>query len=262
LKQFCARNRDSGDWVLSAGRIMVVFAYVLNTKVRPQFEYNSQTKRKDIHSDAHVEFKVVYENEVRLLIKFPDQPEPVYDVGLLLAFNVDDFPNIIDMNENRKWPEMEGKSKIVKGGTHLMAVPGKVKNHAWGVSFLKTRKILLNHCDGYQTATNILLALQVINKSVLSHRDCSGLLLPVHFIMILFWVHESYRDQKDWSRENMSKRFIDVLIALKRCLERKLCPDFFFPKLNYFENLQEDELYRLLQNLDEVLQRPDAYLKQ
>ena len=257
LKQFCARNRDNGQWVLSAARLMVVFAYTLNTKVRPLFEYNSKSKRKDIVSNARVEF-VVSENEVCLKLSFPENPDLVYRVGLLLAFNVSDFPNIIDMNKNRKWPDSEGKAKFIKGGTHLMAVPSKVKNHAWAVSFLKTRKILLSHCE--DTATSILLALQVINKTALSKRNCSGLLLPVHFIMILFWVHESYRDRLEWKQDKLSQRLLDVLIALKRCLEKKICPDFFFPKLNYFETLDDTNVFHLLQNVNEVLEKPQDHL--
>ena len=258
LKQFCARNRDNGQWVLSAARLMVVFAYTLNTKVRPLFEHNSKTKRKDIAHKARVEFEVVSEHEIRLKLSFPDKPELVYNVGLLLAFNVNDFPNVIDMNKNRNWPDSDGKAKFVKGGIHLMAVPSKVKNHAWAVSFLKTRKILLSHCE--DTATSILLALQVINKTTLSKRNCSGLLLPVHFIMILFWVHENHQDRSEWKQDKLSQRLLDVLIALKRCLEKKICPDFFFPKLNYFETLSDDNIFHLLQNVNEVLENPQDHL--
>ena len=260
LKQFCARNRDNGEWVLSAGRLMVLFAYIIDTKIRPLFEKDSDKKRKDIVFDAQLKFKTVSESEVRINIAFPEKPETVYNIGLLLAFNVNDFPNVIDMNKNRQWPSMEGKAKFIQGGTHLIAVPGQVRNHAWAVSFLKTRKILLNFCDGHQSATNILLALQVINKTALSNRNCESLLLPVHFIMILFWVHEAYRDPNDWIQEKMSQRFIDVLMALKRCLEKKLCPDFFFPKSNYFDGLPQEKLHHLLQNVDEVLAEPAKYL--
>ena len=258
LKQFCAKNRDSGDWVLSANRLMVVFSYLINTKLRSQFEHDSKNRRRKIPFDAHIKFNLVSEHEVRLDITFPSNAM-TFNVGLLPALNVSDFPNVIDMNKQRTWPQPHVRAEIIKHGVHLIAKPG-IRNHGWGVSFLKTRKTLLTNCDQHQTATSILLACQVINKTGLSNRDCDGLLLPAHFIMILFWLHEKHQDASHWTRENISNRFLDIVISMKRCLEQNTCADFFFQATNYFSNLSNEKRQHLLQNVDDILNNPERFI--
>lgn len=259
LKLFSAQNAENGVRILSANNLMIVFAYIVNTRIRSEFAHDSDRKRKSIPFDAEISFNKVSEGAVRFDIFFPEE-NVTYDIGLQVALDIMDFPNVLNLGKKRRWPDLQTKSELIRHGVHLLAKKSDEQNHAWTVSFLKTRKVLLNSSDSDNNATTLLLALQVVNRDALSKRECEGLLLPVHFIMLLFWCRVKYQSDEDWSKENLAKRFVDLLIALKRCLAKKQCRDFFFPSTNYFDSFSADESQCLVLNINDVLNNPKAYI--
>ena len=264
FKRYCVQKPQTKAWVLSASNLMVMFSYIVNTHIKAEFDHNSNSKKRSIPFDAQIYFLKIVEGEAKFQIKFEDEDDTMltYDVGLQLALSVPDFPNVLALHKKRRWPNAAVKTGLIQNGVHLLAKPnGTLQNHMWTVAFLKTRKVLLACIDNESAVTTVLLALQVIKKNILSKRGCEELLLPVHFIMILFWAHVKYQYEADWKPENLGKRFIDILIALKRCLLKKQCKDFFFPTINYFETFSETDRKNLLLNVGEVLENPMKYVK-
>ena len=59
----------------------------------------------------------------------------------------------------------------------------------------------------------------------------------------------------------LADRFLEMLVALRKCLENKDCYNFFVPTMNLFNELKPDALKVLASKVEDILRDPFKYLK-
>ena len=257
FQHYCEFDQNINAWCLSPVQIVEALFDAFSSKLKQEFDVQSIHRRNDVAHNASISFRNVTKHNIKLNIKLTNNLIE-YVVTLIVALNVNDFPKIF--NETRKWPPSEIRSNVINHGVHLLAKDSNSLQHKWEVSFLKSRKLLLSHTDHNRYATNLMLTFQNLNSNHFPENTHS--MLPVHYIMMLFWVYSENSDIDDWEgSEDLAKRYIDILIGLKRSFQRKICLDFFFPSFNYVQEYPEEAAKNLANRIQDILNNPHDYLQ-
>ncbi|VDI58738.1 Hypothetical predicted protein [Mytilus galloprovincialis] len=136
-----------------------------------------------------------------------------------------------------EWPCYYVKQTIVKHG--VLFVPIGVKGSAkedleWRISFSVGEKMLINTFTHTQLLCYVLM--KIVLKDIIDlDRDCKELLCSYFIKTILFWICEEL-PSSIWKPENLIVCYMRCLRRLIYCVEYKVCPHYFIPENNLFEN--------------------------
>ncbi|VDI25882.1 Hypothetical predicted protein [Mytilus galloprovincialis] len=153
---------------------------------------------------------------------------------------------------NNSWPSVEVKQSIIDHG--FLCVPIGVKGSEneeveWRLSFSVGEKLLIytfNHTMLLCYAVFKIVLRDVINKDI----QCKNLLCSYFLKTIMFWVSEELLPSV-WTPETLVPCFLRCFRRLIYCVEYSVCPHYFIPENNLFENkIHGHERQLLLSNLN------------
>ena len=155
---------------------------------------------------------------------------------------------------NTSWPSSELKSKIIDHG--ILFVPigckgSKNEDIEWRFSFSVGEKLLIYSFTHVQLICYALM--KIVLKDVIdSDDDCKGLLCSYYIKNIIFWVSEEL-PLSIWRPENLIYCFMRCFERLLYCVEYSMCPHYFIPEINMFENKIEGHERQVLLGRIKVL---------
>jgi tetratricopeptide (TPR) repeat protein len=138
---------------------------------------------------------------------------------------------------NPSWPSSELKSKIIDHG--ILFVPigckgSKNEDIEWRFSFSVGEKLLIYSFTHVQLICYALM--KILLKDVIeTDDDCQGLLCSYYIKNIIFWVSEEL-PLSIWRPGNLIYCFMRCFERLLYCVEYSMCPHYFIPEINMFEN--------------------------
>ena len=160
-------------------------------------------------------------------------------------------------NYTKKWPALRVKDDVIHGGMHLVAMPtGRESDPLWHISFCSAqRRLLQSDCDGKKKCLRIL--------KVLLDKDLSWPkgIVPLYLENIVLWASRKHWQQEKWEECMLADRFLEMLVALLKCLENNDCYNFFVPTVDLFSDLKADVTKVLAAKVKDILQNPLKYLK-
>ena len=138
---------------------------------------------------------------------------------------------------NTSWPSSELKSNIIDHGTLFVPIGckgSKNEDIEWRFSFSVSEKLLIYSFTHVQLICYALM--KIVLKDVIdSDDDCKGLLCSYYIKNIIFWVSEEL-PLSIWRPENLIWCFMRCFERLLYCVEYSMCPHYFIPEINMFEN--------------------------
>jgi tetratricopeptide (TPR) repeat protein len=138
---------------------------------------------------------------------------------------------------NTSWPSSELKSMIIDHGIFFVPIGckgSKNEDIEWRFSFSVAEKLLIYSFTHVQLICYALM--KIILKDVIdSDDDCKGLLCSYYIKNIIFWVSEEL-PLSLWRPENLIYCFMKCFERLLYCVEYSMCPHYFIPEINMFEN--------------------------
>ena len=148
---------------------------------------------------------------------------------------------------NNFWPSSEIKSKIIDHGVLFIPIGckgSKNEDIEWRFSFSVGEKLLIYSFTHVQLMCYALM--KILLKDVIdSDDDCKGLLCSYYIKNIIFWVSEEL-PLSIWRAENLISCFMRCFERLLYCVEYSMCPHYFIPEINMFENKIEGNEQQVL----------------
>ena len=148
---------------------------------------------------------------------------------------------------NSSWPSSELKSRIIDHGVLFVPIGcrgSKNEDIEWRCSFSVGEKLLIYTFTHVQLMCYALM--KILLKDVIdSNDDCKGLLCSYYIKNIIFWVSEEL-PLSIWRPENLIYCFMRCFERLLYCVEYSMCPHYFIPEINMFENKIEGHERQIL----------------
>ncbi|VDI34352.1 Hypothetical predicted protein [Mytilus galloprovincialis] len=138
---------------------------------------------------------------------------------------------------NNSWPSYDVKKSIIQHG--VLFVPIGVKGSPkedldWRISFSVAEKILIYSFTHTQFLCYVLM--KILLKDVIAiDLSCKELLCSYFMKTIVFWISEEISPSV-WKPNNLIPLFMRCFRRLLYCVEYLVCPHFFVPENNLFEN--------------------------
>ena len=157
----------------------------------------------------------------------------------------------------RKWPETGVKEDVITSGMHLAAfATGKETEPLWRISFCAARRRLLT--SDFEGKRRCLRILKVLLDKDLSRPKG---LVPMFLENIVLWASRKHWRGEEWAENMLPERFMEMLVALLKCLENNNCYHFFVPTMNLFGDMKPEVVQVLAAKVKRVLQDPFKYLE-
>ncbi|XP_052076235.1 uncharacterized protein LOC127714233 [Mytilus californianus] len=135
------------------------------------------------------------------------------------------------------WPGYEVQQSIITHGVLFVpkGIQGSTKEELeWRISFSVGEKILISTFTHTQLLCYALL--KILLKDVINiDLYCKELLCSYFLKTILFWISEEL-PITIWRPANLISNFMSCLKRLTYCVENSVCPHYFIPENNLFEN--------------------------
>ncbi|XP_052076912.1 uncharacterized protein LOC127714936 [Mytilus californianus] len=152
---------------------------------------------------------------------------------------------------NNSWPSDEVKQSIIDHGVLFVPIGMKGSENEeveWCLSYSVGEKLLIYAFSHTQLLCYALL--KILLKDVINiDMRCKGLLCSYFLKTIVFWVSEELQPSV-WTQENLLPCFMGCFRRLLYCVEYSVCPHYFIPEYNLFENkIRGNERQLLLNNL-------------
>lgn len=157
----------------------------------------------------------------------------------------------------KKWPAPRVKDDVIQGGMHLVALAtSQETDPLWRISFCSARRRLLqSDCDGKKKCLRLLKVL--LDKDLSRPKG----IIPQYLENIVLWASRKHWQQEEWAECMLADRFLEMLVALLKCLENSDCFHFFVPTMNLFNDLKPDVAEVLAAKVKDILHNPFKYLK-
>ena len=160
-------------------------------------------------------------------------------------------------NYTKKWPAQHIKDDVIHGGMHLVAMAtSKETDPLWQIRFCSARRRLLqSDCDGKKKCLRVLKVL--LDKDLSRPKG----IMPLYLENIVLWASRKHWQEEEWAECMLADRFLEMLVALHKCLENNDCYHFFVPTMNLFSELKPDTVKVLAAKVEDILHDPFKYLK-
>lgn len=160
-------------------------------------------------------------------------------------------------NYTKKWPAPPVKDDVIHGGMHLVALAtNQETDPLWRISFCSARRRLLqSDCEGKKKCLRLLKVL--LDKDLSRPKG----IIPLYLENIVLWASRKHWQQEEWGELMLADRFLEMLVALLKCLENNDCYHFFVPTMNLFNDLKPDVAEVLAAKVKDILHNPFKYLK-
>ena len=160
-------------------------------------------------------------------------------------------------NYTKKWPAPRVKDDVIQGGMHLVALgTSKETDPLWRISFCSARRQLFqSDCEGKKKCLRLLKVL--LDKDLSRPKG----IIPQYLENIVLWASRKHWQQEEWAECMLADRFLEMLVALLKCLENNDCYHFFVPTMNLFNDLKPDVVEVLAAKVKDILHNPFKYLK-
>ncbi|XP_071127411.1 uncharacterized protein [Mytilus edulis] len=141
------------------------------------------------------------------------------------------------IRSNNSWPNENTKQMIINHGLLFVPIGSKGSPHEkleWRMSFSVGEKFLtytFSHTQLLCYAMMKILLKDIINTD----SRCSDLLCSYYLKTILFWISEELHPSS-WTPGKLIKCFMRCFHRLIYCIEYSVCPHYFIPENNLFEN--------------------------
>ncbi|XP_052076793.1 cyclic GMP-AMP synthase-like [Mytilus californianus] len=155
---------------------------------------------------------------------------------------------------NNGWPDYNVKQSIVKHG--VLFVPVGVKGSKneeleWRISFSVGEKFLIYTLTHTQLLCYALM--KIILKDVINiDRHCKYLLCSYFMKTVIFWISEEF-STSIWKPENLISCFMRCFRRFIYFVEYSMCPHYFIPKINLFDNKIKGQSQQILLNKLHIL---------
>lgn len=138
---------------------------------------------------------------------------------------------------SNSWPGIDVKKSIIQHGVLFVPIGVKYSTNEdleWRLSFSIGEKYLVYTFTHSQLLCYALM--KILLKDVISiDLECSDLLCSYFMKTILFWISEEFSPEI-WKPENLISNFMKCFRRLIYCAENSVCPHYFIPENNLFEN--------------------------
>ena len=153
-------------------------------------------------------------------------------------------------------PSKKLKEDIVRSGIHLVARPSPSKSsYQWQIDFPVPMRKLLELELGCRT--KCLLILEIILEDMQAgRRGCD----PFHLKTLLMRVSEQFPVKSFWTEDKLSKRFMDAMKELQKCLSERHLGHIFIPNVNLLRHVDKLALENCKEGIQKVLEDPVKFL--
>ncbi|VDH98985.1 Hypothetical predicted protein [Mytilus galloprovincialis] len=236
--------------------------------VKPGFAYlrviKGNTKNSDVFCRgaqgqeylSSVMFKMCILNERQPIIHGPcaSDREGAFDLAFSLHSKSWIFTALKWVTRsNNSWPTSEVKQRVIDHGVICVPIGQKGdlnEELKWRISFSLGEKFLIYTFRHTQLLCYALM--KMFLKNVISESPgCNDLLCSYFIKTILFWLSEELPTSV-WKPDNLILCFTKCFKRLIYCVEYSVCPHYFIPENNLFENkIIGHSRTKLLQKLNE-----------
>ncbi|VDI02553.1 Hypothetical predicted protein [Mytilus galloprovincialis] len=139
--------------------------------------------------------------------------------------------------QNNSWPSVEIKQNIIDHGVIFVpiGVRGSINEELeWRLSFSVGEKLLIYTFSHTQMLCYALFKI-LLKDIISSEMQCKDLLCSYFLKTIMFWVSEEIQPLV-WTPENLIPCFMRCFRRLIYCVNYSVCPHYFIPENNLFEN--------------------------
>lgn len=221
-----------------------------------------QTKFK-LELSSHKFSKSAYKSGRNQILFLVDEGGPAVNVtvfsregggtmlDMALCLSLPSWPTVasewISRHRLSGWPSQELVSEIVNEGCSLVPVsPLRSQTGLeWRTSFSLAEKKLAQSLNDCQKACYLIV--KGIWRHYLKH-PCKRGLQSYHLKTTLFWVCEEV-PTNEWRREKLGVGVLQILQKLYYFLVNMLCPQYFIPENNLFQDIEGDVLMSTLQRV-------------
>ncbi|XP_052078030.1 uncharacterized protein LOC127715968 [Mytilus californianus] len=141
------------------------------------------------------------------------------------------------IRSNNSWPNEKTKQLIINHGVLFVPIGSKGSPHEeleWRMSFSVGEKLLIYTFSHTQLLCYALM--KIILKDVINtDSKCKDLLCSYILKTTIFWLSEESQPSL-WKPDNLIHCFMRCFRRLIYCVEYQVCPHYFIPENNLFEN--------------------------
>ncbi|VDI33854.1 Hypothetical predicted protein [Mytilus galloprovincialis] len=142
------------------------------------------------------------------------------------------------MRSNNVWPSENTKQMIINHGVLFVPIGNKEsvnEEFEWRMSFSVGEKFLMYTLSHTQLLCYALM--KILLKDVINTDSrCKKLLCSYYIKTIMFWISEEFQPSV-WTPCNLIPCFMRCLRRLIYCVQYQVCPHYFIPENNLFENM-------------------------
>ncbi|XP_063416272.1 uncharacterized protein LOC134697916 [Mytilus trossulus] len=141
------------------------------------------------------------------------------------------------VRSNSAWPNENTKQLIIDHGVLFVPIGAKGSPHEefeWRISFSVAEKLLIYTFSHTQLLCYALM--KILLKDVINTDSrCTNLLCSYYLKTIIFWISEEIQPSA-WTPANLIPCFMRCFRRLIYCVQYQVCPHYFIPENNMFEN--------------------------
>ncbi|VDI33852.1 Hypothetical predicted protein [Mytilus galloprovincialis] len=138
---------------------------------------------------------------------------------------------------NESWPNENTKKMITNYGVLFVPIGAKGSPHEefeWRMSFSVGEKFLIFTFSHTQLLCYALM--KILLKDVINADSrCKDLICSYYLKTIIFWISEETQPSV-WTPDNLIPCFMRCFSRLIYCVQYQVCPHYFIPENNMFEN--------------------------
>ncbi|XP_076070612.1 uncharacterized protein LOC143042237 [Mytilus galloprovincialis] len=141
------------------------------------------------------------------------------------------------LRSNNTWPNEKTKQMIMNHGVIFVPIGFKGSPHEeleWRMSFSVGEKFLIYTFSHTQLLCYSLMKI-LLKEVIHSDSRCEDLLCSYYLKTIIFWISEEFQPSV-WTPDNLIPCFMRCFRRLIYCVDYSVCPNYFIPENNLFEN--------------------------
>ncbi|VDI74193.1 Hypothetical predicted protein [Mytilus galloprovincialis] len=138
---------------------------------------------------------------------------------------------------NYSWPKKNIKQMIINHGVLFVPIGDKGSPHEdleWRISFSVGERFLIYTFSHTQLLCYALMKI-LLKDAIDTDNKCKDLLCSYYMKTIIFWISEELQPSV-WTPADLIPCFMRCFSRLIYCVQYQVCPHYFIPENNLFEN--------------------------